>query len=152
MLEGGIPGHGAGRRNASLPHRAQMEPNVIVYARRNLQLFSTATTLGWARREQRGGVQQRARPWQANNQDLDTGAIDQPAQFAQLSDQSAHPLKPSGEATIGSGHNDKRYRHHQPASRKRAACRYLSLKIQTIQSCTHARNPITTTGATLIRA
>lgn len=107
MLEGGIPGHGAGRRNASLPHRAQMEPNVIVYARRNLQLLPTATTLGWARRNQRGGVQQRARPWQANNQDLDTGAIDQPAQLRSypvnrpiLSSLQVKP--PSGRATTTS--------------------------------------------------
>ena len=107
MLEGGIPGHGARRRVASRPHRAQMESNVIVYARRNLQLLPTATTLGWARREQRGGVQQRARPRQANNQDLDTGAIDQPAQLRSfpinqpiLSSLQVKP--PSGRATTTS--------------------------------------------------
>lgn len=34
----------------------------------------------------------------------------------------------------------------------RFACRYLSLRILTIQSCIFARNPITTAGATLIGA
>lgn len=34
----------------------------------------------------------------------------------------------------------------------KGAFRYLSLRIQTIQSCITARNPITTAGATLIRA
>jgi hypothetical protein len=36
-------------------------------------------------------------------------------------------LKPSGEAYIGSGENDKRYRHHQPASRQKAGLQVLVL-------------------------
>ena len=70
---------------------------------------------------------------------------------------NSHSFRSSGGACIEPGENDKRYRHHQPASRPGAqapehACRYLSLRIQTIQSCITARNPITTAGATLIRA
>ena len=108
------------------------------HARRDLRP-PPATTLGLAQRE-RGGVQQLIRPMPVNNQDLE--AIRQPC------------FRSSGWSCIGSDETDKRYRHHQPASTSQqgGAFRYLSLRIQTIQSCISARNPITTTGATLIRA
>lgn len=60
--------------------------------------------------------------------------------------------KRCGWCCIGPGENDKRYRHHQPTSSPKEACRYLSLRILTIQSGIIARNPITTTDATLIGA
>jgi hypothetical protein len=45
----------------------------------------------------------------------------------------------------GRAKNDKRYRHHHPTSQAlRPACRYLSLKFQTIQSCSPVHNPIAT--------
>ena len=45
----------------------------------------------------------------------------------------------------GRADNDKRYRHHHPASQTLgSACRYLSLKFQTIQSCSPVRGPIAT--------
>jgi hypothetical protein len=43
-----------------------------------------------------------------------------------------------------SGENDKRYRRHHPASQLGPACRYLSLRFQTIQSCSPVSNPIAT--------
>lgn len=79
---------------------------------------------------------------QRTNQDFDTQANNQPL-LSSLQD----------EAYIRSGENDKRYRRHHPASRLCGqACRYLSLQFQTICSGTRARYPITTAGATLIRA
>jgi hypothetical protein len=45
----------------------------------------------------------------------------------------------------GRAKNDKRYRHHHPTSQALSpACRYLSLKFQTIQSCSPVRGPIAT--------
>lgn len=45
----------------------------------------------------------------------------------------------------GRAKNDKRYRHHHPTSQTLSpACRYLSFKFQTIQSCSPAHGPIAT--------
>ena len=86
-----MPARGAGRRNASLPHRAQMESNVIVYARRNQRLPAChhvgVGTAGSARR------------CATTSQ---TVASEQP-RLRYPGDQSAFILEPSGEAYIGSG-------------------------------------------------
>ena len=136
---GGNTRNGAGRRNASQPHGAQWS---------RTSLSTHAATSNWPDCHHVGvGTAGTAGRCATTSQ---TVASIQPRRRGEQT--AFTTFEPSGEAYIGSGENDKRYRHHQPASRQSAAFRYLSIQIQTIQSGTQPRNPIATAGATLIGA
>jgi hypothetical protein len=138
---GGNTRDGAGRRNASLPHGAQWS---------RTSLSTHAATSSWSACHHVGvGTAETAGRCATTSQ---TVASEQP-RLRYRGDQSAfRNAQPSGEAYIGSGHNDKRYRHHQPASRERRGLPVLIHTNPNIQSCTQPLDPIATAGATLIGA
>ncbi len=144
---GGNTRDGAGRRNTSLPHGAQWS---------RTSLSTHAATSNWPDCHHVGvgtagsaGRCATTRQTLASEQPGLRYGGDQSATISRLTSSSFSSLQ---VRHIGSGENDKRYRHHQPASRQKAAFRYLSIQIQTIQSGTQPRNPIATAGATLIDA
>lgn len=121
--------------------RGAVESNVIVYARRNHRLARLPPR--WGGHGGTGGAVCNNKP----NRSQRTTKTSIPRRSISLQLSSLQVRLPSGRAETTSVIDTIIRR-----ATRRAAFRYLSIQIQTIQSCTQPRNPIATAGATLIGA